>query len=134
MFWSPAVMTLSVVVWAPTAPAKASPASKAKMRRFIGVLLVGGLNRLGIEQQQRVARHDHASRRALGDALGCMHPDLGAAGTHAVAVALPHVDRLRDDTLQTQIAVAGGRCAVGEPSGVAAEMRADARAARRAAR
>src|ERR1700756_796257 len=98
MFWSPAVITLSVVC-APTAPAKASPASNAKMRRFIGVLLMG-LMRLGIEQQQRVARHDHTGCGAFGDALGRMHPDLCSVGAHAVAIALPHVNRLRDRTLQ----------------------------------
>src|SRR5262245_59263717 len=102
MFWSPAVMTLSVVC-ALTAPAKASPANKAKMRHFIGVLLVVGLNSFGIEQQQRVARHDHAGRTAFGDTLGCMHPDLCAIGADAVAIALPHIDRLRDRALQYQI-------------------------------
>src|SRR5215472_16619272 len=106
MFWSPAVITLSVV-WAAAAPANASAAARATKRTFIFILLGAGLNgtssRNFREKKQRLARHHHAGGAALGETLGGVDPDLGAVGAHAIAIALTDVDGLCDHALQDEV-------------------------------
>src|SRR5215472_15354136 len=134
MFWSPAVITLSVV-WAAAAPAKASAAVRASKRTFIFILLLSaGSNGTSCrnfrEQQQRFARHDHAGRAALGDTLGGVHPDLGPIGADAIAVTLADVHRLGDHAPQDQVRTVRPGRRRRETCRVAAEMGAKARGRR----
>ena len=74
------------------------------------------------KKQERLARDDDRCRGPLRHALRRVNPDVGAARAHAVAPALPDVDRLRDHPGDEKPVADLRRRR--KPRGVAAEVRA----------
>ena len=139
MFWSPAVTTLSVCAAAGSGSARGerrggdrdgmdeSHESHLRVDPPSASCVCGGC---GCAGNNSSAARGTTTRggRAFGDPLRRMHPDSASADADAIAIALPDVERLRDDARQRHVSAGSSLAAPAEPRRVAAEVRAHRRA------